>query len=458
MINSTIAFFNFNKKVNIAPLVVFRILFGALLIYSTSRFMLKGWVYDMYIQPSFFFGYYGFEWVKPLAGKWMYLPFITLLIGALGIMIGAFYRLSSILAFLSFSYIELLDKTNYLNHYYFISLMCFLFILVPANRSFSMDVKWKIVPPLNQVFYWHIGVFKFQLAVVYIFAGIAKLHSDWLFEAQPLMIWLQAHRDMPLIGSLLKEKWIAYIFSWFGCAYDLLIVFFLINNKTRRSAYLAVVIFHLITWFLLPIGVFPWVMILSTTIFFSVSFHEKILSWLKRIVRYRVEEKAKEIKKSVLVRVSSIIVVLFIVIQLAVPFRFAFYPGNLFWNEEGFRFSWRVMLMHKEGLANFYIIDKQTKRTIEIDNKKYLTEIQIDQMSTQPDMLLQYAQHLNEIFKDTIINAGSQSFHIVDPKVSAEVFVSLNGRSSQLYVSKKHDLSKIPYNLAHRNWLEPYKE
>ena len=114
--------------------------------------------------------------------------------------------------------------------------------------------------------------------------------------------------------------------------------------------------------------------------------------------------------------------------------------------------------MHKEGLANFYVIDKNTKREIEIDNREYLSEIQIDQMATQPDMLLQYAQHLNQIFKDTIVNVGSQSFHIVDPQVSANVFVSLNGRPSQLFVSKKHDLSKIPYNLAHRNWLEPFRK
>ena len=32
-------------------------------------------------------------------------------------------------------------------------------------------------------------------------------------------------------------------------------------------------------------------------------------------------------------------------IQLAFPFRYLLYPGNIFWTEEGYRFSWRVMLM-----------------------------------------------------------------------------------------------------------------
>ena len=162
--------------------------------------------------------------------------------------------------------------------YVFLSLMTFLLIFVPAHRSFSLDVYFKRKTELKTVPQWTIGIFKFQLAIVYIFAGIAKLETDWLLNAQPLKTWLQAHREMPIFGSLLKEEWIAYLFSWFGCIYDLFIVFFLLFRKTRSIAYLFVVVFHFVTWFLLPIGIFPWVMIVSTLIFFSPEFHEKILS------------------------------------------------------------------------------------------------------------------------------------------------------------------------------------
>lgn len=111
------------KEVSIAPLVVFRIVFGALLLFSSSRYIYKGWVRDLYIEPDFFFGFLGFEWIQPLPGEWMFLPFILMIIGAIGIILGAFYRYSTILYFLSFTYVELLDKSNYLNHYYFVSLM-----------------------------------------------------------------------------------------------------------------------------------------------------------------------------------------------------------------------------------------------------------------------------------------------------------------------------------------------
>ena len=53
--------------------------------------------------------------------------------------IGFKYRLSILLFFLSFTYIELMDKTTYLNHYYFISILSFLMCFLPMNAIFSID-------------------------------------------------------------------------------------------------------------------------------------------------------------------------------------------------------------------------------------------------------------------------------------------------------------------------------
>lgn len=423
------------------------------------RFISKGWVRDLYIDPGFYFGYLGFEWVKPLSGNWMYLPFILLLIGALGILVGAFYRFSSVLFFLCFTYVELLDKTNYLNHYYFISLISFLLIFVPANAFFSIDVRLKRTKERKQVPMWTIGIFKFQLACVYIFAGIAKLETDWLLNAQPLKIWLQAHRDMPLFGKLLSKEWVAYFFSWFGCVYDLLIAFFLLSKRFRPYAYLAVIVFHFVTWYLLPIGIFPWVMIFSTLIFFSVSFHERIIEQLSKLTRTDLNFKPEvELSLFKSAKWIKLLIVSYIFIQLALPFRYIFYPGNLFWSEEAFRFSWRVMLMHKEGNAQFYVKDRKSGGEIEINNCQYLTPNQIDQMSTQPDMILQYAEFLKEKYADTLLIYGTEKIHLKNPSIHANVFVSLNGRPSQLFISKKQDLTQIPYNFAPRNWLEPFSE
>ena len=77
-------------------------------------------------------------------------------------------------------------------------------------------------------------------------------------------------------------------------------------------------------------------------------------------------------------------------------------------------------------------------------------------MSTQPDFIVQYAKFLHEKFKDSTFIINNKPYTIKQPSVHASIFVSLNGRPSQLFIDKKHDLTKITYNLAHRNWLEPF--
>mgnify|MGYP001799249476 CR=1 FL=1 len=69
---------------------------------------------------------------------------------------------------------------------------------------------------------------------------MAKLNSDWLLRAEPMKTWLPAKSHLPLIGPYLYDEWVAYLFSWFGAGYDLFIVFFLMNCKTRPIAYLLV--------------------------------------------------------------------------------------------------------------------------------------------------------------------------------------------------------------------------
>ncbi len=438
------------KQVSIAPLISFRIIFGALMLFGISRFMLNGWVETLYMQPKYFFPYLGFEWVRPLPGNWMYLPFFLMLISAIGILLGFLYRYAAFLFFLCFTYVELLDKSNYLNHYYFVSLMAFLMVLVPANRAFSLDSYFKPEIKRDQVFAWHSGIIKFQLGVVYFFAGVAKLNSDWLFRAQPLKTWLQAHHNLPVVGSFMNDNWLAYAFSWTGCVYDLTIVFFLLWSKTRPLAYFAVVFFHVVTWYLFPIGVFPWVMIFSTLIFFDENTHARILNRFGAgITRFTTigQKKSGWIKP---------FLILFVCAQLLIPFRYLLYPGDLFWNEEGFRFSWRVMLMHKEGHATFYVRDPETGRESEINNSDFLTQTQEDQMATQPDMILQYADYLHTYWKDRKQHYGDSVFYIKNPEIYAEIYVSLNGRPSQLFVSKEQELAHLKYNLCHRTWLEPF--
>src|SRR5690349_9664340 len=107
---------------------------------SLLRFMLKGWVESVYVMPRYHFTYSGFSWVQPLGETGMYLLFSVTMLAALFIALGLWYRAAAIAFFPGFTYIELIDVTTYLNHYYFISLMAFLLVWLPANRKYSVDV------------------------------------------------------------------------------------------------------------------------------------------------------------------------------------------------------------------------------------------------------------------------------------------------------------------------------
>ena len=126
------------KQTKAAPLAVFRILFGFMMLASIIRFWSFGWIETLYIEPIFSFSYYGFHWL-PNLGQFTYLLFIICGVSAFSVAIGYRYRLAIVLFFLSFTYIELLDKTTYLNHYYFISCLSFLLIFLPATCYYSLD-------------------------------------------------------------------------------------------------------------------------------------------------------------------------------------------------------------------------------------------------------------------------------------------------------------------------------
>jgi Vitamin K-dependent gamma-carboxylase len=444
---------SFKGEKHIAPLAVLRMAFGAIMFISTIRFILKGWVYDFYVAPKFYFPFYGFEWVKPLPEAGMYFVFALMVIASLFILAGFFYRIAITTFFICFVYVELIDKTYYLNHYYVVSIITFLLLLVPAHRYFSIDVIRKPSIKVTQVPSWMINIFKWQLCVIYFCAGLSKLNYDWMVQAMPLKLWLPANESLPLIGPLLTQTWVAYLFSWFGAIFDLSISFVLLNRSTRKIAYIFVVIFHVFTGWLFKIGMFPYIMIFITVIFFSEDFHLKLITWLRSIFNKRslqIEDVPavltfSPVKKKILYTVLSV----YILLQIVLPIRFLFYPGTLFWTEEGYRFSWRVMLMEKGGAAFFYVKDPQTGRRGEVINELYLTPLQEKMMETQPDMMLQYAHYLSDTYK---------KMGIKDPIVTVESYVTLNGSSNQLYIDSTIDLSKEKENFLPKKWILPFKK
>jgi hypothetical protein len=441
----------FKKDTQAAPLAVFRVLFGFMMALSILRFWANGWIEKLYIQPKFFFSYYGFEWVKPI-GDYTYIIIIICGIAALFVALGYKYRMAIIVFFLSFTYIELMDKTTYLNHYYFISCIAFLMIFLPANVYFSVDTYKNPRKAFQMIPKWTIDSIKLMLGIVYFYAGLAKLNSDWLFNAMPLKIWLPSKYDLPFLGDLMQQQWVHYTFSWSGALYDLAIPFLLLYRRTRWFAFALVVIFHVMTRVLFPIGMFPYIMIVSTLIFFDTGFHRKVIRFISKLLRidYSKMVALSQTKKYRFKRnIALPILAIFFVIQLLFPWRYLAYPNELFWTEEGYRFSWRVMLMEKAGYAQFKIKNTETGEQFLVNNTDFLTPFQEKQMSTQPDFILQYAHFLGEHFEAE----GHENV-----AVYAESYVALNGRLSQPYVDPNVDLMKHRESFRRKDWILPFND
>jgi hypothetical protein len=444
------------KPVSIAPLAMFRVIFGLMLFISTLRFILKGWVYDLYVEPSYYFTYYGFDWVKPLGEVGMYIVFALLLISSIGILLGYFYKFSAALFFILFTYVELIDKTNYLNHYYFVSLVSFLLIIVPAGRYFSLDTRYRRLKSYTHTPKWTIDIIKFQLGVVYFFAGVAKLNYHWLIEAQPLANWLKHQTDLAIVGPFMKYKATAYLFAWAGALYDLSIPFILLSHRFRLLGYTAVVVFHILTAMMFPIGVFPLVMIGSTLIFFSAEYHQKCIDFISKPFSPDIKVEQKQVFRNTHSKFLTTFLVLYVCAQLLLPFRYVLYPGNLFWTEQGFRFSWRVMLIEKVGYAEFKITDSSQPGHIIVDNAQYLTPQQEKMMATQPDMILQYAHFLKNTYMHSQIITDSMSFTMIDPVVTVNSSVVLFNEGSRPLVLPHINLAKEERGWHHKKWIENY--
>ena len=118
---------------SVVPLVTLRRCFALLVLFSTTRFVLNGWVQTQVLDPTWTFPFDGFEWL-PRPNVWGAASlFSGMMLGGLLMLREHGARLGALLFFVCFTYVELLDKSNYLNHYYFVSLVAFMLIWIPKS-------------------------------------------------------------------------------------------------------------------------------------------------------------------------------------------------------------------------------------------------------------------------------------------------------------------------------------
>ncbi|MEP6602563.1 MAG: HTTM domain-containing protein [Spartobacteria bacterium] len=339
-------------RVDIASLVFFRITFGLLMLWHVSTFFFNQRIARYWLEPRILFKYPGFEWVQPWPGNGLYIHFAVLTVLALFIVLGFLYRPSAALFCIGYTYTFFLDEALWVNHKYLICLLSFLLAAVPAHRAFSIDAWLRSKLRADTTPAWSLWLLRTQMGVVYFFAGVAKLMPDWLFHAEPMRLWLARGADFPVIGRFFREEWAVYTFSYTALLFDLGIVPLLLWRRTRLPAFIAAIGFHLLNYRLFHIGVFPWLAIVTTTLFLSPSWPRQLLSILQSKPR-AVKSEHSAAPESAWQHAIFVFVLVYIAIQLLVPLRPFLYRGGAEWQQAEHRFTWRMMLIGKWQRAYF---------------------------------------------------------------------------------------------------------
>lgn len=476
------------KPIDNASLIFFRVIFGILAFLDIAGIFGYYHLYkDSFNPEKFQFKYYGFEWVQPLPEPFMSLFFIGLMMVAILIIIGKWYRFATTIFAIGFAYTFFLEKAHYLNHGYLMMWLCTVMIFLPANRNFSTDALQNPDLQANRMPYWCLFILQFLMGVVYFYGGLAKINSDWLLNAQPLKIWLAAKGNMPILGWIWKQEITAWFMSWGGFCLDFFIVFFLLFKRMRIWAFCFVLFFHCVNLILFQIGIFPWMSLALTSLYFDPDFPRKVNAYLKNkwpkfgkieqwwlnktnnqplpsptfpktdeSVVLTVAEDVRstafgEIKKW---RLNRKLVLAFLIpiglFHLTYPFRHHLLKGDVAWTEEGHRYSWRMMLRSKQGYGHFKIVDKKTGETERVNPGEYLSKKQRRKVYTHPDFVLQFAHYLQKIYWE---EQGK------DVEVYADVKVKLNGRKYQQYIDKEIDLTAVEWSFLEESpWIVPFKE
>lgn len=432
------------QQVDGASLALFRMLFGGLLLVDVVRYFTHDWVYRYYIKPGFQFSYV--PGIEPWPGAGMYWH-----VGATGVLaalvaLGWWYRLAAPLLAAALTYLFLLDRALYLNHFYLICLLAWLFVAIPAQRTWSLDRWFGQKSGPEQVPLWTIWLLRFQIGVVYFYGGIAKLNVDWL-SGMPVSDWVLDRSDLPVVGPLLSHPWAGLVVAWAGVLIDLTMPFLLLGRRSFWVGAGIALCFHVSNALLFHIGIFPWLM-LGTLVLFPRP------DWPRRLFG-NGESEANNVEPqtsahgSVEIRLGTVVLASYVLLQLLVPLRHWCLPGDVTWTEEGHRFSWRMKLRDKSGKAKLYATDPVTGERTKVRLKTWLSKRQRKKMATHPDMILQFARFV----ADEAERQGKPR-----PKVTVKARASVNGGPRGLLIDPEVDLASVQETWGAEPWILPRPE
>ncbi len=433
-------FKNLLKPTDNSPLIIFRIVFGFLLFYHFLFALLKGNIYKDFIKPPFTFNYIGFDFLQPLPGNGMYFYVGAMVLLALLIMLGAWYRIAMICFSLLWTALYLMQKSGYNNHYYLMVLLCWIMVFLPANRYYSIDVKRKAVTATDKCGRYCLLIFIVQIAIVYFFAAMSKLSSDW-FSGKYIAIQFSELSRRPVIGIVYRQQWFQLLICYGGFLLDLLIVPLLLWKKTRNYAFIVSCLFHLFNSFSFNIGIFPYLSIALNLFFFEPAKLRRLFFRHQLITENKYQPAGNSFVQKIILYSLGI----YFFFQIIIPARSWLYTGNVFWTEEGYRMSWKMMMRAKNGSVYFKVTDPDLHKCWKVDPAKIFDEDKVTWLAISPDIIWQYSQRLKTDF-------AKKGFSNVQVYAIGEV--SLNRSSPMPLIDTTVNLAAVKWqSFRHSEWI-----
>lgn len=462
-----------NRPTDPAALGIFRCLFGLLMAVDVTQERGLSHLDYKYLDGAPVCRFPLFNFLEPLPLDWMYLVYLVMFLGALGIMLGCFYRLSCLMFISTYWYVFFLDKTAWNNHSYLYGLIGFQLTIMDGNRYWSLDGLRKPSIRNAHVPLWNYTLLRTQIFIVYFIAGVKKLDADWVEGYS--MSYLAHHWLFDPFKVILPVELVSLlVVHGGGLVLDLTAGYLLFFDATRPVAIFFVSYFHCMNSQLFSIGMFSYTMLATSPLFCYADwprrFFARFPSFLSGVLPLTSEEiqpstscfypevcssrrseqqqsqnPAKPSKMRFKHKLATVFTLLYIAEQFFMPYSHFITKGYNNWTNGLYGYSWDMMV-HSRSHQHVKITYKDGK-TGEIGYLNPGVFTQSRRWKDHGDMLKQYA---------TCLSGLLPRYNISDPEIYFDIWVSINERFQQRIFDPRVDIVKAEWSPFKPNpWLMP---
>lgn len=284
-----------------------------------------------------------------------------------------------------------------------------------------------------------------------------------------------------LIGSQLTDLLIVH---WFGCLFDVTIVFWLIYQKTRPIATIFAISFHFMNSRLFSIGMFPWVCIVELPLFYNNNWPRNLLKRNNNnkiniekdehipnsydenkfndgkfcAVQETTKNENSNINKITKRRKTTVYLILFYCfIQLFLPYSHFITKGYNNWTDGIYGYSWDMMIHAWDTVqVTIRIVDNGNDKSHFIEPYTFTEN---DRWTKHADLAKQHAACINKHLKhEYYLNLDNKNNLLTSDNYSIyfDVWCSLNGRFQQRMFNPNVDILKADWSPFYdTKWIMP---